>query len=172
MPASALPVSSTAIPLPQKLGFAFGLLLLGQLTNYAGGLLFGQTWYDGLDKPWFHPRSLEVFGLVFVINYLTMAWGTLVLIERRAHTSPELSLSALWLFAFHYLIGIFWVPSVYGTRSIGLGFAIDLLVDVIFAAAMVLYYKVSKRAFLWLLPTATWYVFTTYLKYVVWTMNS
>jgi translocator protein len=155
----------------KKLSFLLALLIVGQLANYSGVLVFGSDWYDSLRKPWFHPRSLGIFVLVFVINYLTMGWGTLVLVAQRTRVPTLLWSSALWVFAFHYLLGLFWIPSVYGTHSIGLGLAIDLLVDVVFAAAMVLYFKVSRRAFLWLLPTAAWYTFTTYLKYVVWTLN-
>jgi tryptophan-rich sensory protein len=62
--------------------------------------------------------------------------------------------------------------SVDATESIFLGYILDLVNDLLYLITMILFVRISRPALLWLVPAALWFILTTYLKYVMWQLNS
>ena len=145
----------------------FGTVLLGSLSGLVtvGAI---DTWYAGLEKPWFNPPNV-VFGPVWTVLYMLM--GTAAAMVWTNGHDPHQQRKALWYYAFQFGLNLVWSLVFFGLRSpVG---ALVVIVLLLFAIGLCIraFRPVDVRAAWLLYPYLAWVSFATVLNTAIVYLN-
>jgi benzodiazapine receptor len=130
--------------------------------------ILGTSWWDALAKPAFAPPGWWVFLLVWIINYTVMGIAVAHVWPRRRE---RLTRIALLLFAIQIVVGLVWIPLVYGFHSLLLGLLLDIFALLLALGTTWMFRRIAYQAAWWMLPYVVWLVYTMVLKFVMWRLN-
>jgi tryptophan-rich sensory protein len=155
----------------KNITFFLIFFLLVFITASAGSYFTSQSvssWYQDLNKPGFTPPSW-VFGPVWTLLYIMIALAGFD-IYRRAGLSFKV-LAAYLVYFSQLFFNFFWSLAFFGMRSPGIGLAVILLLIVLIASGVVLFYRHSKVASLLFVPYLLWVLFAAALNFAIYRLN-
>jgi len=133
------------------------------------------TWYAGLAKPFFAPPNW-VFGPVWTTLYFLMGVA-LYLIWQKGFVKPK-SLQvkkraklAIYVFSIQLALNVIWSYLFFGLRNPFLGLIEVILMWFSILATIILFWRVSKKAAIMLIPYIAWVTIATALNAGVWILN-
>jgi tryptophan-rich sensory protein len=125
------------------------------------------TWYAALNKPWFTPPGW-VFGPVWIILYALMGIAAYWVWEsKKGRLVPFAKAAFCWQLSFN----LYWSLEFFGIKSIRNGLLDILALWVTLAITIVLFWKISRKAALILVPYIIWVSIATALNFYVWKLN-
>jgi translocator protein len=125
------------------------------------------TWYASLEKPWFTPPNW-VFGPVWITLFTLMGVSLYWILERKSDKRFKLAAS---IFAVQFALNIKWNFLFFGLQNPLYGFIDIIIMWAAIAAMIAIFYRISKKAGLVLLPYILWVSIATALNYYVMIMN-
>ncbi len=153
---------------------ALGLAVSILICQSAGiiGSLFTipaiETWWVTLSKPWFTPPGW-VISVIWIILYTLMGISAFWIwkggIERREVKT------AVGVFGFQLLLNGIWTPVFFGLKNLLLGLAIIVALWFAILATIVLFYRISRKSGIILIPYLAWVTIATLLNYSVFLLN-
>lgn len=162
------PAGRTAIKSFPKLIAAVLLCIivgsLGSLVTITGPA----SWYATLEKPFFAPPNW-VFGPVW-ITLFTLMGIALYLVWESGLKKPGVR-TALMVFGAQFALNVLWSFLFFGLESPLLGLADIILLWILIAATIVLFYRVRKGASYLLIPYIAWVSLALVLNASVYLMN-
>lgn len=144
-----------------------GCVLLGFLVSRIAGGGPGDPWFDALIKPAIYPPP-PVFCIAWPVLYAAMgfalalvgsAWGA-------RGRGP-----AIVVFAAQFLLNLAWSPVFFGAHQLTGGLIVIVVLDVLAALTIVMFWRVRKVAGALLLPYLAWIVFATALNFELLRLN-
>jgi translocator protein len=138
----------------------------GQLGNLLGGA--GESaLYDRLAlPPWAPPAWL--FGPVWIVLYVLMGTAAFLVWKERGFGGARL---ALGLFLVHLVFNAAWTWIFFGLERFGLALAEILVLLVLIALLVVLFWRVRRAAGLLLVPYLLWVAYATALTVAIYRLN-
>jgi tryptophan-rich sensory protein len=127
-----------------------------------------KNWYLFLEKPVFNPPS-SVFFPVWTILY-TLMGISLYLVWERGLDQGEVK-KGVFLFGLQLGLNALWSLLFFGLRSPYYAFLEILVLWLAILLTMVQFWKISKAAFLLLVPYLLWVSFAALLNYQIWVLN-
>ncbi len=133
-----------------------------ELAGYISMKLSGSisTLYLTLNKPAFSPPS-QLFGIVWPILYLLMGISLYIIYDSQKN---ELQKKALYLFALQLFVNMLWPTVFFKFEMFWLAVFVILLLDVLVAKTINLFYIINKKSAYLLIPYMLWILFATYLN--------
>ncbi|GAA2804733.1 tryptophan-rich sensory protein [Mycobacterium crocinum] len=123
--------------------------------------------YGRLTQPdWAPPPN--VFGPVWTVLYALMAIAAWLVWRADSRFGNP----AIILYAAQLILNLVWSPLFFGLGWRGVALADILLLDVVLAATIALFWKANRTAAALLIPYFAWSLFATVLNYSVWSLNS
>jgi tryptophan-rich sensory protein len=141
--------------------------LLGGASGWISNSGFGNSWFDGLQKPFFMPPGWT-FGLVWPILYALLGVSLAMVIAEPASDRRRL---ALILFLAQLALNFAWSPIFFALHDIGLAKWVIVLMAVLAAAAAGQFLRIRKPAGLLMVPYLAWLVFAATLNITIEAMN-
>lgn len=138
---------------------------LGSLVTITGP----GSWYATLMKPFFTPPSW-VFAPVWITLFVLMGIA-LFLIWESGTERREVQV-ALGVFGLQFFLNVIWSFLFFGLQSPLMGFADILILWVMIAATIVLFYRIRKSAAYLLIPYIAWVTIATALNGAIYFMNA
>jgi len=126
------------------------------------------TWYASINKPEFNPPNW-VFAPVWTMLFLLMGIS-LYLIWEKGLEKKEVK-HAVYVFGLQLFLNIVWSFLFFGLQNPFLAFAEIVLLWIAILASIILFYRISKKAGLLLVPYILWVSFAAFLNYSVWILN-
>ena len=126
------------------------------------------TWYATLVKPAFSPPNW-LFGPVWTTLYIMM--GAALYIVREHSANKKLVADASLWFALQLALNAAWSILFFGLHSPALGLACIAAMWLAIAVTMAKFRKISRNAFLLLVPYIAWVSFAMILNASLWLMN-
>jgi benzodiazapine receptor len=126
------------------------------------------TWYASISKPDFTPPSW-VFAPVWTTLFLLMGIS-LYLVWGRGLGKKDVKL-AVSVFGIQLVLNIVWSVLFFGLQNPFLAFAEIVLLWIAILVTIVLFYRISEKAGLLLVPYILWVSFATFLNYSIWMLN-
>ena len=125
------------------------------------------SWYFGLIRPEFAPPNW-VFAPVWNILYLLMAVSLYFVWSSDGQKTKKLALRA---FAFQLVLNMAWSAVFFGLRSPAAGFFHKLALIAAILWNIFLFWRLSRKSALLLLPYLGWVGFAGYLNFGYWILN-
>ncbi|MEM0360367.1 MAG: TspO/MBR family protein [Candidatus Diapherotrites archaeon] len=126
------------------------------------------TWYASIKKPEFTPPNW-VFGPVWTTLYILMGIALFLVLENGWNEKTRLPTA---VFGLQLVLNTFWSILFFGYNLLFLAFVEIILLWLSIIATIFLFYKVSKKAALLLVPYLLWVSFASFLTYSVWVLNA
>ncbi|WP_396930621.1 TspO/MBR family protein [Mycolicibacterium sp.] len=123
--------------------------------------------YERLAQPDWAPPP-DVFGPVWTVLYALMAIAAWLVWRADSRFGNP----AIILYATQLILNLVWSPLFFGLGWRGVALADILLLDVVLAATIALFWKANRTAAALLIPYFAWSLFATVLNYSVWSLNS
>jgi tryptophan-rich sensory protein len=141
--------------------------IFGGLSGWLSNSGYGNSWFDGLQKPSFMPPGY-LFGIVWPVLYalLGMALGLVL-----AEPASDRRRNALILFAVQMVLNFTWSPIFFAGHDIMLEKYVIIAMIVIAAAAAMLFFRLRPLAGLLMVPYLCWLIFATMLNASIETLN-
>jgi translocator protein len=143
------------------------LVLLGSASGWLSGSGYGNTWFDGLVKPFFMPPGW-VFGVVWPVLYVLL--GISLAIVLAEPPSPRRKV-ALTLFFVQLIFNFAWSPIFFAAHDIRLAKVVIFLMAALAAAAAGQFMRLRRAAGLLLIPYLGWLVFAATLNSTIEQLN-
>lgn len=146
-----------------------GSILLCLLTGFLGSFATFQnipTWYATLNQPSFTPPDW-IFGPVWTALYIMMGVALYLVSLKKG---PEARRAVIFFIA-HLAVNAAWSFVFFGFHQIGAALAVIVLLWVMIAVSMGLFWKLDKRAAYLLLPYLAWVSFATVLNATFFSLN-
>ena len=121
--------------------------------------MFNQIWYNSLTKPPFTPPAY-VFTPAWAILYITIFAALILYIKTPAGNKKE----GYYYFTAQLILNFLWSPIFFGLMNMILALVDIILLDIFTALTIGMFYSVSKRSALILVPYLIWLIFATYLN--------
>ncbi len=137
---------------------------MGSLVTMTGS----GSWYASLEKPAFTPPNW-VFGPVWTMLFILMGIA-LYLIWQSGTERREVQI-ALAVFAIQFALNILWSFLFFGMESPILGLVDIVLLWIMIAVTIVLFYQIRKIAAYLLIPYLVWVSIATALNYSIYILN-
>jgi translocator protein len=136
---------------------------IGSVASYDSA-----SFYRGLDKPaWAPPASL--FGPVWTVLYLGIAVAAWLVWKAQGFGGAR---SALGLFIVQLALNALWTWLFFAWRQGALAFVDIVLLWVLVAGTLAMFWRVRKAAGMLLVPYLAWVTFAAALNYSVWQRNT
>jgi translocator protein len=145
-------------------------VLLCQMAGIIGSVFTMQSipsWYSTLSKPWFTPPNW-VFGPVW-ITLFTLMGISLYWVSQGGLKNVK---TPLMVFGSQLVVNTLWNYLFFGLRNPLYGLIGIISLWILIAATIALFYRISKKAGLILLPYIIWVSIATLLNYYVWILNA
>ena len=155
-------VPSTNDP-KQSRGLLFGLLGISFIILILGGLLTSLgigPWYQELSFPPFQPPAW-VFTPAWVLILTLLAMGTWKLILQGPEQSMALTGIALILYGCQIVLNAGWSLLFFSVARPDFALGTIIVLDIVLAAMVVTYFRVSRFAGICLIPYLAWLLFAT-----------
>lgn len=141
-------------------------LAAGQVGNLLGNAAASPL-YRRLDLPSWAPPG-AVFAPVWITLYVLMGTAAWLVWRERGFDGAR---AALTLFIVHLLFNAAWTGIFFGLGAPGLAFAEIVVLWLMIAALVVLFWRQRALAGVLLLPYLAWVTFAAALNYAIWRMN-
>lgn len=126
------------------------------------------TWYATINKPSFNPPNW-VFAPAWTLLF-TLIGISLFLVWEKGFKTRE-SRIAISIFGVQLFFNVLWSVLFFGLKSPGYAFAEILVLWIFILLNIILFYRISKKAGLLLIPYICWVSFAALLNYYVWILN-
>lgn len=148
--------------------FVFTCELVGVLSSVFTTPSIAVWWYGALTKPWFTPPNW-VFGPVWLVLYALMGIAAYLIWDSKEPKKliPFAKSAFCWQLAFNLCWAIFF----FAFRSLGQAMGDIILLWVTLAFTIALFYKISKKAALLLVPYFVAVSFAFVLNFCIWRLN-
>lgn len=146
-------------------------VLFCQLAGIIGSIFTVSAisgWYSTIQKPLFNPPNW-VFAPVWTTLFLLMGIS-LYLIWIKGLEKKEIKL-AVSVFGLQLALNVLWSILFFGLKNPFLALIEIILLWIAILAATILFYKISKKAGLLLIPYLLWVAFAAFLNYSIWMLN-
>jgi tryptophan-rich sensory protein len=143
------------------------ILLLGWASGWLSGSGYGNTWFDGLQKPFFMPPGWA-FPVAWTTLYMLM--GIAVAMILALPPSPERR-AALVLFFVQLALNFAWSPIFFAVHDITLAKWVIFVMVAVAALAGGRFMRLRKAAGLLLIPYLAWLVFAAVLNSTIEALN-
>jgi tryptophan-rich sensory protein len=124
-------------------------------------------WYSSLNKPSWNPPPW-IFGPVWSLLYMMMAVAAWLVWRKGGWKRHGRTLG---LFFLQWLLNALWTPIFFGMHRSGLAFAEIIMLWIVLAATLRLFWQVSKLAGVLLVPYLAWVSFAAALNFAIWRLN-
>lgn len=141
--------------------------LLGGVSGWVSNSGFGNSWFDGLQKPFFMPPGWT-FGLVWPILYALLGVSLAMVLSE---PSSERRRLALILFFAQLALNFAWSPIFFAAHDIALAKWVIFLMAILAAAAAGQFLRIRKAAGFLMVPYLAWLVFAATLNITIEAMN-
>jgi tryptophan-rich sensory protein len=149
------------------LGSIVGCVLVGLLgTPFTTSSI--PSWYSQLQKPPFTPPNW-IFGPVWTVLYILMGISLATIASEKKSPTRKLLIQ---LFFVQLALNFLWSVLFFGTRSIGVGLATLIALDVTVYFYTVKAFSFRKSASYLMVPYALWISFATYLNTAIFVLNN
>ena len=142
-------------------------LLIGFLSSFATQSSV-DTWYAGLNKPFFNPPNW-LFAPVWTVLYILMGIAAGMVWNKGFYHKWEKT--ALYHFVFQLLLNALWSIVFFGFRSPFWALLIIIALFILILFTIKWFKVVSKTAAYLLYPYAAWVAFATVLNFMLWKLN-
>ena len=146
-------------------------ILLSQLAGIVGSFFTVSAladWYAFLNKPAFNPPDW-IFGPVWVTLYTMMGLAAYLVWLKRDEQS--IARPALIFFAVHLLFNSLWSIIFFGLQNLWLAFGEIMILWIMIAVLIKLFYRIDKRSAYLMLPYLLWVSFAMLLNFSLWQLN-
>lgn len=126
------------------------------------------SWYASLQKPFFTPPNW-VFAPVWTTLFLLMGIS-LYLVWEKGLGDRKVKL-AVSVFSIQLILNILWSVLFFGLQNSFLAFIEIILLWIAILATIILFYRISVKASLLLIPYIVWVSIASLLNYSVWVLN-
>ncbi len=126
------------------------------------------SWYTTLQKPFFAPPNW-VFAPVWITLFVLM--GIALYLVWESGTQHRDVRVALGMFGVQFVLNVLWSFFFFGLRSPLLGLVDILLLWMMIAVTIIVFYRVNKRAAYLLIPYIAWVSLATALNGAIYFMN-
>jgi len=142
-------------------------ILICQMAGIVGSLAtFSEIkdWYVKLNLPSFTPPNW-LFGPVWLTLYTLMGISLFWIWEK------GLNKKALYIFSFQLFLNALWSFLFFGFHFLFYSLIEIIILWITIAITIFMFFKISKKAGLILLPYIIWVSIATLLNYYVWILN-
>ncbi len=146
-------------------------ILICQLVGIIGSIFTVSAisgWYATIQKPLFNPPNW-LFAPVWTTLFLLMGIS-LYLVWEKGLEKKEVKL-AVSVFGVQLALNILWSFLFFGLQNPFLAFIEIVLLWIAILATTILFYGISKKAGLLLIPYLLWVSFAAFLNYSIWILN-
>ncbi|MDU9376472.1 Tryptophan-rich protein TspO [Methanocorpusculaceae archaeon Sp1] len=155
-----------------SLPLLFGSIVLSFAAAAAGSLVTitgtGSWFMTELIKPEWQPPNY-LFGPVWTVLYFLMGIAlAFVLAEGMKRRDVQI---ATVVFLVQLVLNVLWSYLFFGWHLLGAAAAEIVVLWILIAATMWLFYKIRPVAAYLLIPYLAWVTFATYLTVVIWMLN-
>lgn len=128
---------------------------------------YDREWYDKLIKPKFQPPAW-IFAPVWIVLYILMAVSlVLVLFSPFKWTN----IFAYLFFAAQLWVNFQWTPVFFKEHNLRKAFLLCVVLSILIFVTLLMFYHISKRAGVLLLPYFVWSLFATLLSFEILELN-
>jgi len=127
-----------------------------------------EGWYASVVKPSFNPPNW-IFGPVWTTLFILMGIAA-ALIWSRGWDDKAVKI-ALVLFIVHLVFNVLWSVFFFGMQNPGLAFIEIIILWLMIAALIYLFYQIDHRAAYLLIPYILWVSFAAVLNFTIWQLN-
>lgn len=151
----------------------FKFLISLFLPFLAGGLGSAFTtpaipiWYATLNKPPWQPPNW-LFGPVWTTLYVLMGVSLFLVIKDRSLASVK---SAVLIFVAQLVFNALWSIVFFGAKNIGGALGVIVILWLLIAINVIIFYRLSKMSGLLLVPYLLWVSFASFLNYTIYLLN-
>lgn len=139
-------------------------------VGIAGGICTAQsvsTWYQTLNKPSFNPPSW-IFAPVWTMLYAMMGVASYLIYQKKDKVGAP---AALFIFSVQLALNLLWSVLFFCKKS-----PAGALIEIVFLwvailLTMVLFWKISRKAAILLIPYFIWVSFASLLNFEIWRLN-
>lgn len=145
-------------------------IVVTQLAGIIGSVFTAPAipgWYATLNKPGFVPPNW-VFAPAWTALFLLMGISLFLVWERRGDGGFGLALS---VFGVQLFLNVVWSLLFFGLQNPLLAFIEIIVLWTAILLNMAVFYRISRRAALLLLPYLIWVSFAAFLNYNIWMLN-
>jgi len=146
-------------------------VVLCQLAGIIGSIFTVSAingWYSTIEKPLFNPPNW-IFAPVWTTLFLLMGIS-LYLIWEKGIQKKEIK-TAVSVFGLQLALNVLWSVLFFGLKNPFFAFIEIILLWVTILATTILFYRISKKAGLLLIPYLLWVTFAAFLNYSIWMLN-
>jgi tryptophan-rich sensory protein len=151
--------------------WAVFLVPLMLLLGYGSGMVAGSSdqngWFTLLEKPAIYPPP-AAFGIVWSILYVLMGLAFAGICSSWGSRGRGL---AITVFVVQFVLNLAWSPVFFAMHQIDSAFGLIVVMDVLVAICVVLFWRIRRWAGILLLPYLAWILFATVLNWQFWQMN-
>ena len=158
----ALSRTTLVLGLAGWLGISFLAAALGGVASANAG-----EFYESLAKPAWAPPS-SVFGPVWSVLYLLIGIAAWLVWKKAGFAGAR---RALALFVAQLLANALWTWIFFAWRQGALAFAEILVLWIMIAATVLLFWRINRLGGVLLLPYLAWVSFAAALTYAIWQRN-
>jgi tryptophan-rich sensory protein len=155
----------------KRILFLIACITLCQLVGVAGSFITAPNipgWYASLVKPGFTPPD-QVFGTVWTILYILMGVSLFLVVKDGAKNREEKIATAV--FMAQLALNFFWTPVFFAWHALWAGFLVIVVLLLLIAVTMVLFWRVSKPAAWLLVPYFLWVGYASALNLAIAILN-
>jgi benzodiazapine receptor len=127
------------------------------------------SWYSTLQKPFFTPPSW-LFAPVWIMLFVLM--GIALYLVWESGTERREVKAALGIFGVQFFLNVIWSFLFFGLKSPLLGFVDIILLWVMIAATIWVFFRVRKSAAYFLIPYIAWVTLASALNGAIYFMNA
>jgi translocator protein len=144
-----------------------GWLALAFTAAFFGAQFTAPDWYQQLDRPsWSPPSSL--FGPVWTLLYILMGISAWLVWQEGVRRDVR---AALTLFVVQLIPNAAWSWLFFGLRRPDLALIDIVVLWLLIAATIAVFYRAHRLAALMLVPYILWVTFATALNFRLWQLN-
>jgi tryptophan-rich sensory protein len=126
------------------------------------------AWYATINKPWFTPPNW-LFGPVWTTLFLLMGISLYFIWDKGF--SDKKSRLAIYVFAIQLALNVIWSILFFGLQNPFIAFTEIIVLWIAILANIVVFYRISKKAGILLVPYIVWVTIAALLNYSVWILN-
>lgn len=143
------------------------IVMLGLLSGRIANSGYGNRWFASLAKPAFMPPGWA-FGAAWTILYVLMALALAMVLHARGARWRGL---AVILFLGQFALNLLWSPLFFRAHQVDNALILILVLILLVAATMALFWRIRRAAGLLLLPYLAWLGFAALLNYEIARLN-
>jgi len=148
-----------------------GCILICLAVGFVGSIFTAPaigSWYVYLNKPAFNPPSW-LFAPVWTLLYVLM--GVALFLVYKKIKGNKNAMPAVIIFFVHLFFNFSWSLVFFGLKMIPLAFANIVILWLMIAALIIIFWRIDKRASILLWPYLAWVSFASVLNCSIMILN-